>query len=148
MYSLTLLCSGYIRGRSRSDTSFVPIYLTVTIKDEDLTILKQIIPSVPWGSHEMSHETNNILIPILLIPIKQKSFRFPSIWDFFNRQIRIKMLEYKETLQKFSNRKEAKKYFGKQFFNKLWREDNFRIINNSSVAYFDELQKNTSSSCW
>ena len=57
------------------------------------------------------------------------------------------MLEYKETLQKFSNRKEAKKYFGKQFFNKLWREDNFRIINNSSVAYFDELQKNTSSSC-
>ena len=42
---------------------------------------------------------------------------------------------------------EAKKYFGKQFFNKLWREDNFRIINDSNVAYFDELQKNTSSSC-
>ena len=57
------------------------------------------------------------------------------------------MLEHKETLQKFSNRKEAKKYFGKQFFNKLWREDNFRIINNSNVADFDELQKNTPISC-
>jgi len=57
------------------------------------------------------------------------------------------MIEYKETLQKFSNRKEAKKYFGKQFFNKLWREDNFRIINNSSVADFDELQKNTPNCC-
>ena len=57
------------------------------------------------------------------------------------------MLEYVPTLQRFSNRKEAKKYFGKQFFNKLWREDNFRIINDSNVAYFDELQKNTSSSC-
>jgi len=49
------------------------------------------------------------------------------------------MLEYKTTQQKFSNRKEAKKYFGKQFFNKLWREDNFKIINNSNVANFDEL---------
>lgn len=57
------------------------------------------------------------------------------------------MLEYVPTLQRFPNRKEAKKHFGKQFFNKLWREDNFRIINNSSVADFDELQKNTSSSC-
>ena len=57
------------------------------------------------------------------------------------------MIEYKETLQKFSNRKEAKKYFGKQFFNKLWREDNFRIINNSNVADFDELQKNTPNCC-
>ena len=57
------------------------------------------------------------------------------------------MLEYVPTLRRFPNRKEAKKYFGKQFFNKLWREDNFRIINNSNVAFFDELQKNTSSSC-
>lgn len=57
------------------------------------------------------------------------------------------MLEYVPTLQRFSNRKEAKKYFGKQFFNKLWREDNFRIINDSNVAYFDELQKNSPSSC-
>ena len=57
------------------------------------------------------------------------------------------MLEYKPTLQKFPNRKEAKKFFGKQFFNKLWREDNFRIITNSNVAVFDELQKNTPSSC-
>jgi len=57
------------------------------------------------------------------------------------------MLEYVPTLQRFPNRKEAKKHFGKQFFNKLWREDNFRIINDSNVAYFDELQKNTSSSC-
>lgn len=57
------------------------------------------------------------------------------------------MLEYVPTLQRFSNRKEAKKYFGKQFFNKLWREDNFRIINDSNVADFDELQKNPPSSC-
>ena len=49
------------------------------------------------------------------------------------------MLEYVPTLQRFPNRKDAKKYFGKQFFNKLWREDNFRIINDSNVAYFDEL---------
>ena len=57
------------------------------------------------------------------------------------------MLEYVPTLQRFPNRKEAKKHFGKQFFNKLWREDNFRIINNSSEAYFDELQKNTPNCC-
>jgi hypothetical protein len=57
------------------------------------------------------------------------------------------MLEYVPTLQRFPNRKDAKKYFGKQFFNKLWREDNFRIINDTNVAYFDELQKNSLSSC-
>ena len=57
------------------------------------------------------------------------------------------MLEYVPTLQRFPNRKEAKKHFGKQFFNKLWREDNFRIINDSNVAYFDELQKNSPISC-
>jgi len=57
------------------------------------------------------------------------------------------MIEYKETLQRFSNRKEAKKHFGKQFFNKLWKEDNFRIVNNSNVANFDELQKNTTNCC-
>jgi hypothetical protein len=57
------------------------------------------------------------------------------------------MLEYVPTLQRFSNRKEAKKFFGKQFFNKLWREDNFRIINDSNVANFDELQKNPPICC-
>jgi hypothetical protein len=57
------------------------------------------------------------------------------------------MLEYVPTLQRFPNRKEAKKHFGKQLFNKLWREDNFRIINDTNVAYFDELQKNSLSSC-
>ena len=57
------------------------------------------------------------------------------------------MLEYVPTLQRFPNRKEAKKHFGKQFFNKLWREDNFRIINDSNVADFDELQKNPPISC-
>ena len=53
------------------------------------------------------------------------------------------MIEYKPTNKIFPNRKAAKQHFGKQYFNKLWQEDKFIIVNNSNVANFDELQKNT-----
>ena len=52
------------------------------------------------------------------------------------------MIEYKPTNTIFPNRRAAKLHFGKQYFNKLGREDRFTIVNNSNVANFDELQEN------
>ena len=49
------------------------------------------------------------------------------------------MIKYKPTNKFFPNRKIAKQHFGKQYFNKLWQEDKFTIVNDSNVANFDEL---------
>ena len=53
------------------------------------------------------------------------------------------MIEYKPTNTIFPNRRAAKLHFGKQYFNKLWREDRLTIVNNSNEAHYDELQEAT-----
>jgi len=57
----------------------------------------------------MSHETNNILIPIILIPIKQKSFRFLQKWDCFNQESKINDVRVQKNDAKVFQQERSKK---------------------------------------
>ena len=93
--------------------------------------------SVP---QDAEHTNTYILTPINTNPYLTKIFQISVELQHIEIS---EMIEYKPTNTIFPNRRAAKLHFGKQYFNKLWREDRFTIVNNSNVANFDELQKNT-----
>jgi hypothetical protein len=97
--------------------------------------------SVPLDAE---HTNTYILKPIPTNPYYPKIFQISADTGGTNLyKEKSDMIEYKPTNKIFPNRKAAKQHFGKQYFNKLWQEDKFIIVNNSNVANFDELQKNT-----
>ena len=62
------------------------------------------------------------------------------------QQTLLIMIIYKPLKLKFSNRLEAKRYFGQTKFNKLLKnKDNFEFINDNVANYYENLSNNTGS---